>query len=190
MTLYCMAHARRKFEQIKDTSPEARKVLEYIATLYELEANLKYAGAGHDEIRRQRQEKAVPILGLIRLMLEKYKTADTPASALARACAYALERWDGLCRYCDEGYYEIDNNAVERSIRPITLGPKNWLFVDSDESAKDAAVYMTLIGSCNLLGLAPYRYFEYILPRLREAMTKEKYEELLPYKVAKEIRKG
>jgi len=190
VTLYCMAHARRKFEQIKDTSPEARRILEYIATLYELEANLKHAGADHDEIRRQRQEKAVPILGFIRLMLEKYKTADTPASALAKACAYALERWDGLCRYCDEGYYEIDNNAVERSIRPITLGRKNWLFVDSDESAKDAAVYMTLIGSCNLLGVAPYKYFEHILPRLREGMTKEEYEELLPYKVARKIRRG
>jgi transposase len=190
VTLYCMAHARRRFEQIKDTSPEARKVLEYIATLYELEANLRYANADHDEIRRQRQEKAVPILGFIRLMLEKYRTVDTPASALARACGYALERWDGLCRYCDEGYYEIDNNAVERSIRPVTLGRKNWLFVDSDESAKDAALYMTLIGSCNLLGIAPYKYFEYILPRLHGNMTKQDYEKLLPYKVAKEIRKG
>ena len=190
VTLYCMAHARRKFEQIKDTSPEAMKILEYIATLYELEANLKYRQADHDEIYRERQEKAVPILGFIRLMLEKYRTVDTPASALAKACDYALERWDGLCRYCDEGYYEIDNNAVERSIRPITLGRKNWLFVDSDESAKDAAVYMTLVGSCNLLGIAPYKYFEYILPRMREGMTKEEYEKLLPYRVAEEIRKG
>ena len=190
VTLYCMAHARRKFEQIRDTSPEARKVLEYIATLYELEANLKYANADHDEIRRQRQEKAVPILGFIRLMLEKYRTVDTPASALAKACDYALERWDGLCRYCDEGYYEIDNNAVERSIRPITLGRKNWLFVDSDESAKDAALYMTLIGSCNLLGIAPYKYLEYVLPRLHDNMTKKEYEELLPYKVAEKISQG
>jgi transposase len=190
VTLYCMAHARRKFEQIRDTSPEARKVLEYIATLYELEANLKYANADHDEIRRQRQEKAVPILDFIRLMLEKYRTVDTPASALAKACGYALERWDGLCRYCDEGYYEIDNNSVERSIRPITLGRKNWLFVDSDESAKDAALYMTLIGSCNLLGIAPYKYFEYILPRLNGNMTKEEYKELLPYKVVGKISQG
>ena len=190
VTLYCMAHARRKFEQIKDTSPEARRVLEYIATLYELEANLKYAGADHDETRRQRQEKAVPILGFIKMMLEKYRTVDTPASALAKACDYALERWDGLCRYCEEGYYEIDNNVVERSIRPITLGRKNWLFVDSDESAKDAAVYMTLVGSCNLLGIAPYRYFEHILPRLHDGMTAGEYERLLPYRVAEEIRKG
>ena len=188
VTLYCMAHARRKFEQIKDTSPEARKVLEYIATLYELEANLKHAGADHDEIRRQRQEKAVPILGFIRQMLKKYRAAETPASALAKACDYAIERWDGLCRYCDEGYYDIDNNAVERSIRPITLGRKNWLFVDSDDSAKDAAVYMTLIGSCNLLGIAPYKYFEYILPRLRDDMTTEQLTAMLPYKVAEVLR--
>ena len=188
VTLYCMAHARRKFEQIKDTSPEARKVLEYIATLYELEANLKHAGADHDEIRRQRQEKAVPILGFIRQMLKKYRAAETPASALAKACDYAIERWDGLCRYCDEGYYDIDNNAVERSIRPITLGRKNWLFVDSDDSAKDAAVYMTLIGSCNLLGIAPYKYFEYILPRLRDDMTTDQLTAMLPYKVAEVLR--
>jgi hypothetical protein len=49
---------------------------------------------------------------------------------------------------------------------------------------------MTLIGSCNLLGIAPYKYFEYILPRLHGNMTKQDYEKLLPYKVAKEIRKG
>ena len=187
-TLYCMAHARRKLEQIKDTSPEARKILEYIATLYELEANLKFADAGHDEIRRQRQEKAVPILGFIKLMLEKYKAVDTPQSALAKACNYALERWDGLCRYCEEGYYEIDNSAVERSIRPLTLGRRNWLFVDSDDSARDTAVYLTLIGSCNLLHIAPYKYFCTILPKLHADMSPDEYSQLLPYKIAQQMK--
>jgi transposase len=187
-TLYCMAHARRKLEQIKDTSPEARKILEYIATLYELEANLKFADAGHDEIRRQRQEKAVPILGFIKLMLEKYKSIDTPQSALAKACNYALERWDGLCRYCEEGYYEIDNSAVERSIRPLTLGRRNWLFVDSDDSARDTAVYLTLIGSCNLLHIAPYKYFCTILPKLHADMSPDEYSQLLPYKIAQQMK--
>ena len=189
ITLYCMAHARRKFEQIKDSSPEARKVLEYIAVLYMLEANLKGRGAGRDEIRRERQEKAVPILGLLKMLLEKYKTVDTPQSALTQACNYALERWEGLCRYCEEGYYEIDNNVVEHSIRPLTLGRKNWLFVDSDESARDTAIYLTLIGSCNMLGIAPHTYFQTILPRLRDNMTKEQLTALLPYKVAEELKK-
>ena len=51
-------------------------------------------------------------------------------------------------------------------------------------------MYMTLIGSCSLLGIAPYKYFEYILPRLHGNMTEEEYKELLPYKAAKEIKKG
>ena len=188
VTLYCMAHARRKFEAIKDTSPEARKVLEYIAVLYMLEANLKDRNATHDEIRQERQQKAVPILGVLKMMLEKYKAVDTPQSALAKACDYALERWDGLTRYCEEGYYDIDNNVVERSIRPLTLGRKNWLFVDSDESARDTAVYLTLIGSCNMLGIEPYKYFMTILPRLRDNMTKKQLIAMLPYKVAEELK--
>jgi len=177
-------------------------VLEYIAVLYMLEANLKDRNATHDEIRQERQQKAVPILGVLRMMLEKYKTmvstnrpmvstnrpVDTPQSALAQACNYALERWNGLTRYCDEGYYDTGNKIVERSIRPLTLGRKNWLFVDSDESARDTAVYLSLIGSCNMLGIEPYKYFMTILPRLRDNMTKEELTAMLPYKVAEELK--
>ena len=186
--LYCMAHARRKFEAIKDV-PEAAKILKYISVLYELEANLKFQKASVDEIHRQRQEKAVPILDLIKKLLDAYVTVDTPSGSLTAACNYAIERWDGLCRYCEQGYYDIDNNAVERSIRPLTLGRKNWLFVDSDESAEDTALYMTFVGSCNLLGIAPYVYFNTILPRLHSNMTTEEYESLLPYRIAEELKK-
>lgn len=184
--LYCMAHARRKFEAIKEV-PEAAKILYFISTLYTLEANLKEQKASADEIRRQRQEKAVPILECIKKHLDTYVTLDTPSSALTKACRYAIDRWDGLCRYCEEGYYDIDNNPVERSIRPLTLGRKNWLFVDDDSSAEDTAIYMTLCGSCNLLGITPYRYFMDILPKLRIGMTKEEAENLLPYKVANRL---
>lgn len=186
--LYCMAHARRKFEAIKEV-PEAAKILYFISALYTLEANLKEQQASADEIRQQRQEKAVPILECIKKHLDMYVTLDTPSSALAKACRYAIDRWDGLCRYCEEGYYDIDNNPVERSIRPLTLGRKNWLFVDDDTSAEDTAIYMTLCGSCNLLGITPYQYFMDILPKLRIGMSKEEAESLLPYKVANRLQK-
>ena len=84
-----------------------------------LEANLKEQGATHDEIRAERQEKAVPILDVLKKLLEKYKTVDTPKSALTQACNDALERWDGLCRYCEEGYYDIDNNIVYHNLNII-----------------------------------------------------------------------
>ena len=80
------------------------------------------------------------------------------------------------------------DNLAERSIRPITLGRKNWLFVDNDESARDTAIYLTLIGSCNMLGIDPYTYFETILPRLRDNITTEQLTAMLPYNLAEELK--
>ena len=39
------------------------------------------------------------------------------------AVRYALSRWDALVRYKDDGHIEIDNNAAERSLRGVALGP-------------------------------------------------------------------
>ena len=63
----------------------------------------------------------MPILAVLRKLLEKYKTVDTPKSALTQACNYALERWDGLCRYCEEGYYDIDKGGI-RDVDNIVEG--------------------------------------------------------------------
>ena len=46
-------------------------------------------------------------------------------SKLAEAIRYALSRWAGLTRYLDDGRIEIDNNVVERAMRPIALGRKS-----------------------------------------------------------------
>ena len=62
LPLGCMAHVRRKFEQALTTMPEAKPALDYIALLYMLEGNLKAEGADHEQIRREREEKAYPIL--------------------------------------------------------------------------------------------------------------------------------
>ena len=58
---------------------------------------------------------------------------------LAKAIRYALTRWTALTRYVDDGCIETGNNAVERVIRPIALGRKNWLFAGSDTGVRTAA---------------------------------------------------
>ena len=62
LPLGCMAHVRRKFEYALTTTPEAKQALDYIALLYMLEGNLKAEGADWEQIRREREEKAYPIL--------------------------------------------------------------------------------------------------------------------------------
>ena len=64
---------------------------------------------------------------------------------LAEAIRYALSRWQGLTRFIDDGRIELDNNTVERSIRPIKLGRKNALFAGSDGGAEHWAVIASLI---------------------------------------------
>jgi hypothetical protein len=43
-------------------------------------------------------------------------------STLAQAIRYALNHWDGLIRFLDDGRCELDTNIVERAMRPVALG--------------------------------------------------------------------
>lgn len=69
-------------------------------------------------------------------MLKSKKCAKQKAlPKLGTACAYTLKRWKELCEYCNDGELQIDNNIVERSIRPVAVGRKNWLFSGSEDEA-------------------------------------------------------
>ena len=60
-------------------------------------------------------------------------------AGLGKAIQYSLNQWAALNAYARDGIIEIDNNAVEREIRPIALGRKNWLFAGSDSGGERAA---------------------------------------------------
>lgn len=179
--LHCMAHSRRKFENIKDKYPQdVPYILEKYSLLYQVEANLKECHASIEEIKKERQEKSIPILNEIRCWLEQKSKETTPKSALGEAINYALTRWDKLCAYTSNGIYQIDNNPVERSIRSIALGRKNWLFIKDDSSGEDLAVIMTLIQSCELLGVNPR---DWLISVFSKIAGRKDYDlnSLLPY---------
>jgi Transposase IS66 family/IS66 C-terminal element len=77
---------------------------------------------------------------------------------LAEAIRYALSRWAGLSLFLDDGQIEIDNNIVERAIRPLALNRKNPLFAGSDGGAEHWAVIASLIETCKLLAVEPHGY--------------------------------
>lgn len=158
LPLGCMAHVRRKFENALSTTPQAQKALDYIALLYMLEANLQEQGADYEQIRREREEKAYPILQeMERWMLREFSIC-TPKSPLGKAISYAFGMWPRISRYCKEGFYRIDNNGVENAIRPLTLGRKNYLFSGNDNGAEDNCIFYTLIGSCLEAGIDPHQW--------------------------------
>ena len=65
-----------------------------------------------------------------------------------RALKYFHTFWDKIFAYRNDGEYSIDNMAVERAIRPLTVQRKNSLFLCSEKGAKNSGIYNTFISTC------------------------------------------
>ena len=142
---FCWAHARRNFFDIQAANPApiAVEALARIGGLYAIERDIR--GLGAPARLAARQARAGPILEAMKPWLAAKLAAVSGKSKLAEAIRYALSRWAGLTRYLDDGRIEIDNNVVERAMRPIALGRKNHLFAGSDEGGRYWAIHASLL---------------------------------------------
>jgi transposase len=87
---------------------------------------------------------------------------------LTKALAYARERRDGLMLYLDDPDVEIDTNSLERALRAIPMGRKNWLFCWTEVGAKQVGIVQSLLVTCKLHGIDPYDYLVDVLQRVGE----------------------
>ncbi len=104
-----------------------------------------------------------------------------PRGGLADAIRYALTRWSALCRFLDDGRIELDNNTVERAIRPIALGRKNHLFAGSDGGAERWAVVASLLATAKLNDVEPFAYLRDVLERMSNGHPMSRLDDLLPW---------
>ena len=102
-------------------------------------------------------------------------------SPLAGAIRYTLARWNSLTRFTDDGRIELDTNTVEREIRPIVLGRKNYLFAGSDGGAETWAILASLLQTARLNGVEPFAYLTDILERMVRGHTIDRIDELMPW---------
>ncbi len=100
---------------------------------------------------------------------------------LAQAIHYALARWPALCRFLDDGRIELDNNPVERAIRPVALGRKNHMFAGSDGGGDRWATVCSLIATAKLNDVEPYAYLRDILERMVDGHPMSRLDDLLPW---------
>ena len=98
----------------------------------------------------------------------------------AQAIRYALNQWDGLERFLEDGRIELDTNSVERAMRPVALSRKNSLFAGSDEGGENWACLASLIETCKLNGVNPQTYFTDLLTRLVNGWPQKRIDELMP----------
>jgi len=97
---------------------------------------------------------------------------------------YALNHKEELMNYLKDGNCSISNNLAENSIRPFTIGRKNWLFSGSPKGAAASAAVYSMIETAKANGLNPYKYLHFILselPGVQFGQNPEFLEEYLPW---------
>ena len=181
-----MSHVRRPFFELYEAhkSAVAKEALERIAALYAIEEEIR--GRSAEERRAVRNERSKPLLESLKKWFEETLVKLSRKSDTTRAIRYALDRWDALTRFCDNGHLEIDNNAAERSLRAVVLGRKNYLFAGSDAGGERAAALYGLIGTAKLNGLNPEAYLHDVLSRIADHPI-NRIDELLPWNLPPEL---
>ncbi len=183
----CWAHARRKFYEVHQAtgSPVAAEALRRIAELYAIEASIR----GQAAERRQavRRIRSLPLVEAMKTWLEAELNRVPPRGGLADAIRYALNRWNALGRFLVDGHIELDNNTVERAIRPIALGRKNHLFAGSDGGAARWAIVASLLATAKLNDVEPFAYLKDVLERLSNGYPMSRLDDLLPWNWASPI---
>ena len=152
--------------------------MDRIGALYTIEQEIR--GRPPDERRATRQRRSRPILDEMKAWLEQTLPTLSQKSAMAKAILYALNRWEALGRYCEDGRIEIDNNAAERALRCVALGRKNFLFAGSDAGGERAAALYSLLGTAKLNGYNPEAFLRDILARIADHPI-QRIDELLPW---------
>ena len=154
----CWAHLRRDFHDVwmVTKSEIAKKALDRIGQLYDIERDIK--GLSADERRAVRQEKTKPKVDAFHAWAEVQLTRIPGKNDLAKAFRYGLSRWSSFTLFLKDGHVAIDNNAAERGMRPIGVGRRNWLFAGSDTGGETLARAMTIIETAKMNGLNPQAY--------------------------------
>ena len=142
----CWAHARRRFYQALESEPDANSDGSH-PPHGSCSEGCARRSLGPEQRRRLRQSESKPLLDAMHLWLEGIRHRHLPKSPMGDAIGYALRRWNTLLRYLDDGRLDIDNNRVERQMRSVAVGRKNWMFAGSAAGARRAATIYSLVNS-------------------------------------------
>ena len=181
----CWAHARRQFVNCKVpgiSSYEGTLVQEginRIAAIYKTDNLLNDLPPETRKLMRQGKEKEQ--VEEFFAWAKKVFPTVLPKSGIGRALLYSISNEQNLKRYLTDGICEIDNNPAENSIRPFTIGRKNWLFCDTPKGARASAAAYSILETCVANGIDPEKYLNYVFTRLpneewpQRETTLEKY---------------
>ena len=162
----CWAHTRRGFVKAEDVEPvRVARALDFIGELYEIEAEIQAKKREGLQLRGDRSRQVVAEF-FEWLKHELAEGALLPRNPFTVAASYALERRRGLEVFLGDADVPIDTNHLERTLRPIPMGRKSWLFCWTELGAERVGQAQSLITTCVLQGVDPYTYLVDVLQRV------------------------
>lgn len=179
--LLCLSHARRYFSESRsnDLKRSDYALANFFGPLYAIEAECRQAGLSFDEIGEKRARESAVVLDSFYEWLQVELNKVIPNTPIYKAIAYTLRQFNELRVYITEGMLQIDNNYMERQIRPIAVGRRSYMFAGSHRGGQRAAIIYSLLGTCKLQGIDPSLWLDDVLRRIT-TQPQEKLVELLP----------
>ena len=164
----CWAHTRRYFERAQDSDPAAAEALEIIGALYQFESQIRERELADQAKLDYRRDQALPIVdAFFAWCHQQRQRMDLVNSApLAKALRYAGNHEAQLRVYLSDPDVAIDTNHLERALRVIPMGRKNWLFCWSEVGAEQVGIIQSLLSTCRLHQVDPYAYLVDVLQRI------------------------
>jgi hypothetical protein len=178
----CWSHTRRYFEKARTIDPQASsEALVLIGKLYQQETLIRDKKLDGQQTLSHRLKYSEPIVKQFWQWCyqQKQRTDLFPKHPLMTALNYALSRVEPLQVFLSDPDVPLDTNHVERSLRPIPMGRKNWLFCWTEMGAEHVAIIQSLIVTCRLQGVNPYQYLLDVLQRIA-VHPNSRIEELTP----------
>ena len=165
----CWAHVRRYFERAAKAEPgAAAEALERIGQLYRVEKHIREHTLTGEDKRAHRIEHSRPVVDTFFewCHTQRQRIDLLPENPLSKAIAYATQRQGALGAYLADPDLAIDTNHLEREVRPVAIGRKNWMFCWTEVGAERLAILHSLTSTCRLQGVHPYTYLVDVLQRV------------------------
>jgi transposase len=172
----CWSHVRRYFIDSESVEPElAQKALDLIGELYAHEATIRAQDLEASAKLEFRALHDKPVVDAFFHWLRdtSVKHILLPSSPFTKAVSYALEREKALRVFLEDPQVPVDTNQLEREIRPIAVGRKNWMFCWTEVGAKYVGIIHSLLATCRLQGVDPYTYLVDVLQRIETHPARE-----------------
>jgi len=134
--------------------------------LYKVEAMADDQGLDYEARAELRSRLAYPIMCAFEKWIVSYMPKVLPQGRMSKALTYTYSIFHRLSRYHLDGRYQMDNNLIENTIRPLALGRKNYLFCGNHDAAENAAIMYSLLGCCIASDVNPREWLTDVLTKI------------------------